>query len=352
MDSKTAPLTARITSATGPASDIFLRPQQLAAADAAIDAILLTPSASPSDKLTGCMVKAFLRLPFEDGPIDAALNRFIEADYIISNDAATDSRKATSDSHIKAGKTPSDIWSVSRVITDALSSGPYKPIAERVGKQMAMLIYGCEKVTSHNPHPFDVLESAFSKAGISPFASIHLFEFAGNPRSVVANTKRGLAKLLGSFHFHRGAGATMANPSFSGFVSATQTGGIPGRAAGINYIIAKNVFNHGAVESSVNAQENVRNLLAAFSDTLPDTGKLYVSSSFNDPIDMRDMPDLLDSTGFKSTARASLCSGGTPSYILERDFTLKAPASFITSTLEKRAPHQLPSGDPIPTHRR
>ncbi|MBV8939778.1 MAG: hypothetical protein JO089_08090 [Alphaproteobacteria bacterium] len=313
----------------------------MAAADAAVDAEL-GKAPSEADRLSASMVKAFLRLPFEEGPLTEVLSRFVEAKYEVSNEkTAQNGRWATADSEIRAGGLPSDIWSVSRAITDALSAeaSPYKNIAEPVGKQMAMLIFACEKVTCDQARPFDVLESEFKKHDIAPFQNIHLFEFAGNGRSIVANRKRGVAKLLGDYQLHPGAGEGRARKIFDRFVSDARAPGIPARESGINYIIARNVFNRGAVEKEIDPDENVHNLLRAFSRALPEGGKLYISTSINDPIVIRDLPELLDSTGFSAVGDVSYCNNGkAPSYALKRDFKIKGAepitpgASEIPST--------------------
>ncbi len=338
---KTESLIPELSTIVGDVTEHRLNPEQLAAADKVIDKNLMTANASDADKLTGSMIKAFLQLPFEDGNITEALTHFVQADYEISNEKLIHNGKmATTDTRIAVGGLASDAWSISHVITDALStnSSPYQSISNNVGKQMAMLIYGCEKVVSYYPHPFDVLEEEFKKNGISPFKDIHMLEFAGNRHSVVANQKRGVAKLFGSFNLHNGAAEGRARVDGQGFVSLANPAGLPNRESGVNYIIARNVFNDGAMEEASLAYDNVRNLLCVFSNALPDTGRLYISTSISDIIDVSHSKELLEFTGFKLVGDISHNNNSTPSYVLARDYQIKGPELIKPAELDE-LPH-------------
>ena len=303
-----------------------------------IEEEFLTTISGQEDRLIGCMLKAFLRLPFANGNIELAISNVLEAKYTITNEKVDQNGlKATSDLVLGFGGLPSDGWAVSRVVQDSLKDSQILPSnAEAIGKQMAMLIYGVEKVTDYKSKPFLILEEEFRKLEIPTFKSIQLFEFAGRPKSVVANIRNGLGKLFGHYVLHTGAGGESAEADCTGFVTLDSAHNIvPQRNEGIRSIIARNVFNKGAVGSKIDPISNVRTLLCVFSNSLPDGGRLYISTSISDPIILFGENELLNFTGFRPIGEASYChSGRTPSYVLERDFSIRGDKTISSRDLE------------------
>ena len=324
----------RVAQAVGAVADGQLTDAQLQAGDAAIDAMRADTDAQ---KLSAAMLKAFLRLPFDDGNIGGALERYAAGDYTVSNDKCEQNgRAATSDTAIKMGGLESDAWSVAHVVTDALSHDPaYKDIAEQTGKQMAMLLYANEKMAVSSVRAFDVIEAECARQHIAPLKSIHLFEFAGNKKSTLANRKRGAAKLFGSFVEHQGAG-WHAETGSEHFVTLEKPVGIPQRGSGVSYIITHDVFNEGGVKDRDLADHNARTLLSVFSNVLPDGGKLLVSTSFADGIDLTFERGLMGMAGFK-VMHHEYANGKphTGSYMLARDFSLRGEQPITRDELQQ-----------------
>lgn len=347
---KAGALVTPVCDAIGEVRDHYLTAEQCGKADALIDAALLAPEAGDADKLVGCMIKAYLRLPQENGNIRDHFARFAEAGYEVSNNKVEQNgRMATADHAIAFGSLPSDGWSVCNVIGDALSKMPrYAPVAAPVAKQMAMLVYAGEKLSYLQNHAFDTLENEFRKAGIAPFKEIRLLEFAGRTESVVANEKRGLAKLLGAYKLYRNV-TERASDADDYFVSLDNTRTLPGRDAGFGYVIARNIFNVEAVEDSVDARRNAQQLLCVMSNLLPDKGRLYISTSIPDALDMAGEQALLSLAGFKpATATADTWhvvansrGNSGKSCIFERDYQMRGESPVVASELHALTGGQL-----------
>jgi len=163
-----------------------------------------------------------------------------------------------------------------------------------------------------------------------------MLEFGGNADAVVANRKRGVAKLFGEYHIHSGASEGRANTQSQAFTSLANPAGIPSRESAVNYVIARNIFNKEAMEEARRSPDNIRNLLCVFSNLLPDRGRVYVSTSINDAIDISRKRELLGFTGFKLAGDVSYSHTSIPSYVLERDYKIKGEAPIRPEDLSRR----------------